>query len=145
MIKEENGKKIIDILDKVLYIKYWRMSYESIHYSGHRYFRSPFESDDNCGTCDGARCDYCRKIVDKADLEFSICTGTLYSILLEEGVPKDIASELAYSDFCGDKYKDYILIWPDADKLKERYPDKYEELLKNLSINKNLMHPFLNA
>lgn len=30
-------------------------------YTGHQYYRSPYESCDNCGTCDGARCDYCRK------------------------------------------------------------------------------------
>lgn len=31
-------------------------------YTGHQYYRSPYESDDNCGTCDGARCDYCTKM-----------------------------------------------------------------------------------
>lgn len=33
----------------------------SRYYSGHIYRNSPYESDDNCGTCDGARCDTCRE------------------------------------------------------------------------------------
>lgn len=35
--------------------------YKDIEYTGHQYYRSPYESYDNCGTCDGARCDYCKK------------------------------------------------------------------------------------
>lgn len=31
------------------------------HLTKHIYFNSPIECDDNCGTCDGARCDDCRK------------------------------------------------------------------------------------
>lgn len=30
------------------------------HLSGHMYHRSPYESDDDCGTCDGAKCEHCR-------------------------------------------------------------------------------------
>ena len=30
--------------------------------SGHMYRYSPFETDDSCGNCDGARCDSCREI-----------------------------------------------------------------------------------
>ena len=30
--------------------------------SGHVYRNSPFETDDSCGNCDGARCDSCREI-----------------------------------------------------------------------------------
>ena len=29
------------------------------YYSAHIYRNSPYESDDNCGTCDGASCDVC--------------------------------------------------------------------------------------
>lgn len=132
MIKEVSGTKFIDIMEKALSVGNWRMRPETVHYSGHTYYRSPFECDDSCGTCDGARCDYCRKIVDEPELEFSICTDTLYSILIEEGVPKDIAAELAYSDFCRYSYKDYVLLWPAARKLKEKYPEKYEALLKEI-------------
>lgn len=30
--------------------------------TGHIYFRSPYESCDSCGTCDGGRCDSCHEI-----------------------------------------------------------------------------------
>lgn len=32
----------------------------SVHKTGHQYYNSPIECDDNCGTCDGARCETCR-------------------------------------------------------------------------------------
>ena len=31
--------------------------------TGHTYFGSPHESASNCGTCDGARCDFCREVL----------------------------------------------------------------------------------
>jgi hypothetical protein len=31
------------------------------HFTGHDYYNSPIESDDNCGTCSGARCDNCKE------------------------------------------------------------------------------------
>ena len=30
--------------------------------TGHIYFRSPYESCDSCGTCDGGRCDSCHEM-----------------------------------------------------------------------------------
>lgn len=29
-------------------------------YTGHMHYRSPYESCDDCGNCNGARCDYCK-------------------------------------------------------------------------------------
>lgn len=34
--------------------------YIHMEHTGHQYYRSPYESCDSCGTCDGARCDVCR-------------------------------------------------------------------------------------
>lgn len=31
-------------------------------FTGHMYYRSPYESCDSCGNCDGARCEYCREV-----------------------------------------------------------------------------------
>lgn len=31
------------------------------HLTGHQYYNSPIECDDNCGTCDGAKCDTCKE------------------------------------------------------------------------------------
>lgn len=36
-------------------------AYLTTDLTGHTYYRSPYESCDSCGTCDGARCDNCRK------------------------------------------------------------------------------------
>ena len=30
-------------------------------FTGHTHYRSPYECYDKCGTCDGARCDYCHE------------------------------------------------------------------------------------
>ena len=30
--------------------------------TGHTHYGSPYESYDNCGTCDGAKCDYCKEL-----------------------------------------------------------------------------------
>lgn len=33
---------------------------EEEHLTGHMYYHSPYETDDDCGNCDGAHCEYCR-------------------------------------------------------------------------------------
>lgn len=38
-----------------------RFGYISESYTGHLHYLSPYESDGNCGTCDGAKCDICQK------------------------------------------------------------------------------------
>ena len=35
--------------------------YLTTELTGHTYYRSPYESCDSCGTCDGTRCDTCRE------------------------------------------------------------------------------------
>lgn len=35
--------------------------YISKRLTGHIYYRSPYESCDSCGTCDGGRCDICHE------------------------------------------------------------------------------------
>jgi hypothetical protein len=37
--------------------------------TGHTHYRSPYESYDNCGTCDGARCETCREMYEVADFD----------------------------------------------------------------------------
>ena len=32
------------------------------HLTSHMYYNSPIESDDNCGTCNGANCDTCKTV-----------------------------------------------------------------------------------
>lgn len=38
------------------------MVYKHTEYSGHMNFGSPYSCTDNCGSCDGAKCDYCHEI-----------------------------------------------------------------------------------
>lgn len=42
--------------------------YSTIEFTGHQYYKSPYESCDNCGTCDGARCQTCKKLYIVKDL-----------------------------------------------------------------------------
>ena len=119
---------IIDILDKVLEPEFWTMMMERKRYTGHLYRNSPYESDDSCGNCDGARCDICKEIIIPADIECSIQCDKLEQMLLDKNVPKDVAEFLTYDDSGKTKYKGYRLIFPDASRLKEKYPEKYEEI-----------------
>lgn len=119
---------IIDILDKVLEPEFWTMMMERKRYSGHLYRNSPYESDDSCDNCDGARCDICKEIIIPADIECSIQSDKMEQMLLEKDVPKEIAQFLTYDDSCKTIYRGYKLVFPDANKLKEKYPEKYEEI-----------------
>lgn len=44
---------------------YYELKLDNVYliteFTGHTYYRSPYESCDSCGTCDGARCDTCRE------------------------------------------------------------------------------------
>ena len=53
------------------------MIYMDKELTGHMYYRSPYESCDDCGTCDGARCDYCktRYIVKDLDTDEYLYNG----------------------------------------------------------------------
>lgn len=35
--------------------------------TGHMYFMSPYECYDNCGTCDGAKCEFCKEMYEVED------------------------------------------------------------------------------
>lgn len=37
--------------------------------SGHIYYRSPYEGYDDCGTCDGGRCDSCYEMFEVTDFD----------------------------------------------------------------------------
>lgn len=118
--------KKITFIDKVLDERYWSVESAQKHYTGHIYYRSPYECDDNCGTCDGAKCEYCREIIDPAHLEFSIAGDELEEILISIGVPKDCVEEYVYSDSRYDKNKyGYDIKWPTEDDLKEYSIETY--------------------
>lgn len=73
--------------------------------TGHQYYGSPYESCDECGNCDGARCDYCKLKYIVKDL-FS--DKEYYN-----GYDKDKADEIYdknkvdYSDIIADIFNNY--------------------------------------
>jgi len=125
MITKTSTSIIIDIMDKAGDEKFWRPESSRGYYSQHLHRNSPYESSDSCGNCNGANCDSCVLVVVPAQLEFSTYSDTLYDWLIEDGVPEDIAEELAYSDSCRRSYKGYRLVWPTETMLKEQYPQLY--------------------
>lgn len=131
-----NDVIIIDILDKVLEPEFWTMMMERKRYTGHLYRNSPYESDDSCGNCDGARCDTCKEIIIPADIECSIKCDKLEQMLLDKDAPKDVAQYFTYDDSCKMHYKGYHFVFPTAKMLKSQYPEKYEEI-KTACIEKD--------
>ena len=118
--------KVLNILDKILDKKYWSYYYLARkHYTGHTWYNSPYESDDNCGTCDGARCGTCREIIEELDIECSIQSNILENMLIEAGAPKDVAEYFAYDDSCRTVYNGYKFVFPKASQLKSSYHEKY--------------------
>lgn len=120
--------KKITFIDKVLDEKYWSVESAQKHYSGHLHYRSPYECDDTCATCDGAKCEYCREIIDPAHLEFGIASDELVELLINIGVPQDCAEEYVYTDGYYDKNKyGYDIKWPTEDDLKEYSMETYKK------------------
>jgi len=106
--------------------EYWSVDTDTC-LTGHMHRNSPYEMADSCGTCNGANCDYCKKIV-TTEVHFSVSVNILEGWLLSLDIPHDVVSELVYSDTNRRSYKGYRLLWPDEDDLKEVYPQLYDEL-----------------
>ena len=80
----------------------WRYKDASYYMSGHMYrgtSMEAFETIDSCGNCDGARCDTCERREIPAGWELSVETDKLCKALIDDGVPTDVAEDLAYNDF----------------------------------------------
>lgn len=103
---------------------FWRKAGESFYYSGHSYRGSAFESDNTCRNCDGANCDHCKKIVVEAHYEFSCYTDVIYNDLLAQGLDKEVAGDLAYSDWpCKTHYLSMPSEIPEETRKKIETPD----------------------
>lgn len=127
-----NEIKMIDILDQVLDPQYWSLTNQRIKYTGHLYRNSPYESDDSCGNCDGARCDTCQKIIIPAGIECSIQCDKLERMLNELGLDRDVVLFFTYDDSGKMNYKNYRFKWPTDTMLKSKYPEKYKEIYSSL-------------
>jgi hypothetical protein len=76
--KNESREKVVEILANIIeyYLTadshYYEFENDHIYLStsltGHTHYKSPYESDDNCETCDGARCEACKKKYTVKDL-----------------------------------------------------------------------------
>ena len=55
------------------------------YYTGHMYRNSPYETDDSCGNCDGARCDTCRDAV-REELHFRYSEDDVTELLNNYGI-----------------------------------------------------------
>lgn len=118
-------KKMVEIST----IRNWGLEGGSEHLTGHIHYRSPFEMDDDCGTCDGAKCDYCNRITD--EYHYRMCLHTNNDITIPElckkcGMPEDMAE--AYWDDFSNKFPFYML--PNESDLFEYKFDLYKELVE---------------
>ena len=62
----------IEIPDNMIKDEWWDEIKGRFHYTGHSHFNSPFETDDSCGNCDGAKCHICKKITEDENEQISI-------------------------------------------------------------------------
>lgn len=85
--------------------------------TGHIYYRSPYESCDKCGTCDGAQCDYCKTkyIVKNLDTDK----------ILYDGFSKDKAEYILKENSCN-------------------YSDIISDIIANYSINMEWFNKEIN-
>lgn len=82
-------------------------AYLSEELTGHIYYRSPFESCDSCGTCDGARCQTCRQ---KYVVRSSKSDTIFYEGYNESEAKEELESlKNNYSDIIGDIIGHYEL------------------------------------
>lgn len=102
-------------------------------FTGHIYYRSPYESCDNCGTCDGARCDYCKE---KYTVE-NLRTNKVYYNGFDKEKAKRIKidTEKDYSQIAMDIVLNYDI---DLNLLPDKIDEKvnYKSLLNLINIYK---------
>ena len=85
---------------------YWEFHQAQQHMSHHMYRNSPFETDYDCGNCDGGSCDNCHAVVEDAHYEVAIPCDKLEEMLAKVAgfLPEDLRRDLVYDD-----YKSYVV------------------------------------
>lgn len=104
--EEDIGKIMGDIIEYYIngHSWYYEIEDDNIYVSkeltGHMYYRSPYESSDGCGNCNGARCDICHTKYTVLDL----ITETVYYSGFDKDKAELIENEYKkdYSDIIGD-------------------------------------------
>ena len=123
--KELIVQKLANILEYYFnsYNYYYEIEFDDVYIyeelTGHMYYRSPYESCDDCGNCDGARCEYCKTkyIVKSFDDE------TLYYSGYDKKEAERIrdAKQKYYTDIVADIAENYSV---DIDEdIKKNYSD----------------------
>ena len=123
---------VVDIIDLVSEEKYWELDTD-VYYTHHMYRNSPYETCDNCGNCDGARCEGCKKVTE-IKLQCSIPTDELYEMLKSKGVDEATASDFAYLDSCKSLRNGFRFYWPSGSALKKHNPELYNKLVGDAEI-----------
>ena len=104
---------------------FWEKTGESFYYSGHCHRGSAFETDDTCSNCNGANCEWCKKVIVKPHYSFICYTDTIYHNLVSQGIDKEVAADLAYSDWpCKTHCLSYPTEIPEETRNKIETPDK---------------------
>lgn len=90
---------------------YYEIMPDGIHMyaelTGHQYYRSPYESSDNCGTCDGARCDTCNTKYIVEDFYLNKIYYNGFNKDKAESAVKEYSKD--YSDIITDIFKYYAV------------------------------------
>ena len=130
----------IDIYDLIADEKYWEVDTD-VYYTHHMYRNSPYETCSDCGNCDGARCNGCKKIRETS-LKCSIPTDELYDMLISKGVDEATASDFAYLDSCKTLRNNFRFYWPTGNGLKARNPELYAKLVGDAEIKEEVLKEF---
>ena len=123
--QDDFKKKMVEIST----IENWSLVGGDVHLTGHMHYRSPYEMDDSCGTCDGAKCDYCHKVVDEYHYKMANHTNndlTIPELCKQCGMPEEIAE--AYWDDFSHEFPMYML--PNESDLFEYKFDLYKKLVE---------------
>ena len=121
--------KIVDLTKYALDASRWYVSQIKIsHLTGHTHYNSPIESDDDCGTCDGANCDRCHREYENTIQMHGFDCIELEEICKKEGVPDDVASDMIYNDYYNPYSGGWQIHWPTWEEIEYTYPDEAKKI-----------------
>ena len=133
-----SNEKFITEIIPFIPVTNWEYDHE-VHYTGHIYYKSPYECDNNCGTCDGGACDFCHKVENKS-ISCNLTTDK-YKMLLSAAFPDmgweqlpSLPSIMMVYDCFPELYKAIVsylncpdIIQEQEDKIKEQIQNKILE------------------
>lgn len=127
--------KYFSIIDHVLNEEDWKLSPERKYLSGHMYRNSPYETDDSCGNCDGARCDFCESVTVPPHFSYCVEYTKFEASMIAAGVPELEARDIALKEGSL-RSGDCIVIYPNERELKDKHPEFYNKLADKYNLPK---------